>query len=53
MKGILIGCSVGLGMITISTLIAATALIHWSIPLIVAFSSIIGFLGFVGYKSQQ
>lgn len=53
MKGILIGCSIGLGLITISTLIAATALIHWSIPLIIAFSSIIGLFGFIGYQSQK
>jgi hypothetical protein len=53
MKGILIGCSVGLGLITLLTPIAAPALIHWSIPLIIAFSSIIGLFGFIGYKSQQ
>lgn len=53
MKGFLLGSLTGLVIIALSGLLAATALIHPIIPLVIACVMVVGLFGYVGYRSQK
>ena len=53
MKGFLIGSLIGLAIIALSGSLAATALIHPIMPLVIAGVTVVGLFGYIGYRSQK